>query len=209
MKKYKTLSFIIFILTVSSAFAQGLTQESLQSLQGENQQLQNRHFIGSSLWVLYDKISSEPAGFYQLSYGYQLTAKDNIIVEAITWRYNEPLGTYENSKKKYPGKVRSYGIGLGYQHFLWKNLFTSVIATPFLQQFYNKDGKKTQKGFQLYMQFIAGYRFEFFNKRLFVEPAAAFKYWPISTNFPKDFAKIEKGKPNYILEPSLTFGFRF
>ncbi len=53
------------------------------------------------------------------------------------------------------------------------------------------------------------YRFEFFKKRLFVEAAYAIKYWPINTNLPTDFEEIEKGSPKYIIEPSLSFGFKF
>lgn len=130
-------------------------------------------------------------------------------MEAITWTYYEPLGTYGSSDQLYPGKVRAYGVGLGYQHFHWKNLFTTVEATPFIQQFYDIDDTKIQKGFQLYLQFIVGYRFEFFKKRLFVEPAYALKYWPVNTNFPASFAAIESGKPKYKFEPSLNFGLTF
>jgi hypothetical protein len=167
-----------------------------------------RHSVGCSLLVLADFLP-DPPSFYQLNYGYLITQKDAIIVEAITWTYSEPLGTYPNSKELYPGKVKAYGIGLGYQRFLWKKLFTTVEPTFFLQQFYNTDNNKIQKGFQLYLQFIVGYRFEFFKKRLFVEPAYAIKYWPVNTNFPESFAAIESGAPKYKCEPSLNFGFRF
>jgi hypothetical protein len=145
----------------------------------------------------------------QLNYGYRITQKDNIIFEAITWTYYEPLGTYGSSEEFYPGKVRAYGIGVGYQRFLWKNLFTTIEPTFFLQQFYDSDGNKIQKGFQLYLQFIAGYRFEFFKNRMFVEPAIALKYWPVNTNFPDSFSAIEKGTLRYKFEPALNFGFRF
>jgi hypothetical protein len=167
-----------------------------------------RHFVGSSLFSLLN-LAPDPADFYQLEYGYFLTTKDAVIIEAITWKYSEPLGTYPNSKELYPGKVRAYGAGLGYQRFLWKNLFTTVEPTFFLQQFYDTDSKKIQKGFQLYLQLILGYRFEFFKKRLFVEPAYALKYWPVNTNFPASFAAIESGTPKYKFEPGLNFGFRF
>jgi hypothetical protein len=167
------------------------------------------HSIGSSLFLLGNFAPGDPVYFFQLNYGYQLTQKDFIIVEAITWTYYEPLGTYGSSKEFYPGKVRAYGIGAGYQRFLWKNLYTTVEPTFFLQQFYDTDNKKIQKGFQLYLQFILGYRFEFFKKRLFVEPAYALKYWPVNTNFPASFAAIESGAPKYKFEPSLNFGFRF
>lgn len=166
-----------------------------------------RHSIGTSLLLLGN--IGDSVKFMQLNYGYRLTAKDNIIVEAITWTYYEPLGTYGSSKEFYPGKVTAYGIGFGYQRFLWKNLFTIVEPTFFLQQFYNADDTKIQKGFQLYLQFIAGYRFEFFKKRIFVEPAIALKYWPVNTNFPESFAAIENGAPAHKFEPGLNFGFRF
>jgi hypothetical protein len=167
-----------------------------------------RHFVGSSLFSLLN-LAPDPADFYQLDYGYFLTTKDAIIIEAITWKYSEPLGTYPNSKELYPGKVRAYGAGLGYQRFLWKNLFMTVEPTFFLQQFYDTDSKKIQKGFQLYLQLILGYRFEFFKKRLFVEPAYALKYWPVNTNFPASFAAIESGAPKYKFEPGLHFGIKF
>jgi hypothetical protein len=166
-----------------------------------------RHSIGSSIFLLGN--IGDSASFIQLNYGYRLTQKDNIIVEAITWTYYEPLGTYGSSKEYYPGKVRAYGIGLGYQRFLWKNLFTTVEPTFFLQQFYGTGNEKIQKGFQLYLQFILGYRFEFLKKRMFIEPAYALKYWPVNTNFPASFAEIEEGAPNYKFEPSLNFGVRF
>jgi len=166
-----------------------------------------RHSIGSSLFLLGN--IGDSVRFMQLNYGYRLTPKDNLIVEAITWTYYEPLSTYGSSEELYPGKVRASGIGLGYQRFLWKNLFTTVEPTFFLQQFYDEDDTKIQNGFQLYLQFILGYRFEFFKKRLFVEPAGALKYWPVNTNFPETFAEIENGAPKYKFEPGLNFGFRF
>lgn len=166
-----------------------------------------RHSIGSTFFLLGN--IGDSVRFMQLNYGYRLSEKDNIIVEAITWTYFEPLGTYGSSVEFYPGKVTAYGIGLGYQRFWWKNLFTTAEPTFFLQQFYDSDDEKIQNGFQLYLQFILGYRFEFIKKRFFVEPAVALKYWPVNTNFPASFAEVEKGAPKYKIEPALNFGFRF
>lgn len=166
-----------------------------------------RHSIGSTVFLLGN--IGDSVRFIQLNYGYRLTQKDNIIAEAITWTYYEPLGTYGSSEEFYPGKVTAYGIGLGYQRFWWKNLFTTFEPAFFLQQFFDSDDTKIQKGFQLYFQFISGYRFEFLKKRLFIEPAIALKYWPVNTNFPVSFAAIENGAPKYKFEPGLNFGFRF
>jgi hypothetical protein len=208
MKKHFLTSVMIALFSIA-AFSQDLTQTDSISVQTEMQGIKWRHATGSSFFLLGNFGPGDPVCFFQLNYGYLLTRKDNIIAEAITWTYYEPLGTYGSSKELYPGKVRAYGVGMGYQRFLWKNLYTTVEPTFFLQQFYDTDNKKIQKGFQLYLQFIVGYRFEFFKKRIFIEPAYALKYWPVNTNFPTSFAAIEKGAPKYKFEPSLNFGFRF
>jgi hypothetical protein len=196
MKRFISTTLVIAMFT-AVAFCQTEKKDSAF----------RRHSAGSTLFLLGN--IGDSVSFMQLNYGYRLTQKDNIIVEAITWTYYEPLGTYGSSEDFYPGKVRAYGIGLGYQRFLWKNLFSTLEPTFFLQQFYDSDDTKIQKGFQLYLQFILGYRFEFFRKRLFIEPAFALKYWPVNTNFPESFAAIESGKPKYKFEPALNFGFRF
>lgn len=207
MKSVKFLLVLVFVLLVPLSFGQNISQPDSISSESWKQDLKWRHSAGSTLFLLGN--IGDSVNFFQLNYGYRLSPKDNLIAEAITWTYYEPLGTYGSSEKFYPGKVRAYGIGLGYQRFLWKNLFTTVEPTFFLQQFYDADNIKIQKGFQLYLQFIVGYRFEFFHKRLFIEPAFALKYWPVNTNFPDSFAAIENGKPKHKFEPGLNFGFRF
>jgi len=203
----RSFLILIFTMSVTLAFNQVFAQTGSSSVRSEKQNVKNRHSVGSSLLLLGN--IGDSVRFMQLNYGYRLSAKDNIIVEAITWTYYEPLGTYLRSEEYYPGKVKATGIGLGYQRFHWKNLYTTVEPTFFLQQFYDSDGSRIQNGFQLYLQFIVGYRFEFFKKRLFIEPAIALKYWPVNTNFPDSFSAIEKGAPKYKFEPALNFGFRF
>ena len=138
----RSFFILIFTMSVTLAFSQVLSQTDSSSVQSENQNLIRRHSVGSSLFMLGNLAPDDPVYFFQLNYGYQALQKDNIIVEAITWTYYEPLGTYGSSEEFYPGKVRAYGIGLGYQRFLWKNLFTTVEPTFFLQQFYDTDDNK-------------------------------------------------------------------
>ncbi len=204
-KNMKTPNSVILACIVFANIAFG--QNNIQT---ENTENFRRHYIGSSAWMIYDKFITDPADYYQLSYGYHYTPKDVLFVEAITWKYDGPLGTYyDDDPELYPGKIRSYGIGFGYQRFLWKNLFVMGVATPFLNQFYDEDDKKIQKGFQLYTNLTLGYRFEFFNKRFFIEPAWTTKFWPVNTNLPDSFQKVEDGTPKYVFEPSTNIGFRF
>jgi hypothetical protein len=202
------LTTIAITMFTTMAFSQNLTKTDSTSTEIETQELKYRHSLGVSLFMILN-FFPDPADYYQLNYGYRITPKDNILIEALTWTYYEPIGTYGESEELYPGKVRAYGVGFGYQRFHWKGLFTTIQATPFIKQYYDIDDKKIQKGFQLYLQLIAGYRFEFFKKRFYVEPAYALKYWPVDTNFPTDFAEIEEGAPKYTFEPSLNFGFKF
>jgi len=178
--------------------------------QTDKQDLYRRHSIGSSLWLVGNLAPGDPPNFFQLNYGYRLTRREVIIVEAITWTYYEPEGTYGSSDEKYPGKIRSSGVGIGYQRFFWKNLYSSVQANPFLQQYYDSDDKRIQNGFQLFLQLRWGYRFELFEDRWFIEPSLAFNYWPVNTNMPESFKDVERETPDYFLfEPGLHFGYTF
>ena len=207
MKK-QILTLLAISFSVSFAFGQNNTSLDSLSKQKEKTVIKHKHSIGASLWMLAN-FTEESADYYLLTYGYQLTQKDRIFAEFNTWKYEEPIGTYGDSEEYYPGYTRTYGIGIGYQRFHWKGIFTTVQATPFLKQYFDEENEKIQNGFQLYLQLVAGYRFEFFNKRVYVEPAYALKYWPVDTNFPDDFAAVEEGAKNYIFEPSLNFGFKF
>ena len=50
----------------------------------------------------------------------------------------------------------------------------------------------------------------FGKEELFIEPSVAFTHWPINTNMPESFAKLEERWPNYFLfEPGLHIGYNF
>jgi hypothetical protein len=204
----KTLSTVVLAISLLFAYGQNTLNSDSQLLKSERQEVTHKHSVGASLLML-SNFFSDPADYYLLTYGYQLTQKDRIFIEFNTWKYDEPLGTYGDSEELYPGYVRAFGVGAGYQRFFWKGLFSTVQATPFMKQYFDEADKKIQKGLQLYFQFAIGYRFEFFKKRFYVEPAYALKYWPVDTNFPDDFAAIEEGAPIHIFEPSLNFGIKF
>jgi len=195
----KNLSLTLFLSIIFSSLVFGQNVES---------EPKYKHSIGSNLFM-FGNFSKDSPEYATLTYGYRLTSEDRIYAEFITWIYPEPQGSYGDSEELFPGYVRTLGIGLGYQRFFWKGLFASASATPFLTQYYDEDDNKIQNGFQLYTQVFAGYRFQFFNKRLYIEPAYGIKNWPIDTNLPDEFEVIEKEAQKYKIEPSLNIGFRF
>ncbi len=204
------LSTIVFCLYAGIAFGQHLSQNSSVLNQEDEHVHYQRHSIGSSIFLVGNLAPGDHPHYMQLNYGYRISENEAIVAEAITWNYYGPLGTYEESEENYPGKVRAMGLGLGYQRFFWKSAYSTVQATPFLQQFIDIENDIIQSGFQLFLQLRVGYRFEFLDDRWFIEPSVAFNYWPVNTNFPEAFENVEEGAPNYYLfEPGLHFGFRF
>lgn len=157
----------------------------------------------------------DPPAFYQLTYGYRLSRTDAVSLEAITWRYTAPLGIpYGSSKdapeEEYPGSVRSFGVGVAYQHLIWRGFYTSVHALPLLQRYADEEGKHLQSGFQLFTTLRAGYQLQFRSDRWFLEPSVAATAWPINTNVPESFAARDRKWNKYFLfEPGLHFGWRF
>jgi hypothetical protein len=158
------------------------------SAQTKEPELATRHSLGTSVFVLGNFLSDSPE-FVQLDYGYRLTRTDALLLEAITWKYTSPLGIHKTShsgeRQSYPGYVKSYGVSVAYQCFLWKNLFTRVHATSFLQDYHmDSADKKLQQGYQLMLQFRLGYSQEFswLGQRFYIEPNACCNYWPVNTN---------------------------
>jgi hypothetical protein len=173
-----------------------------------------RHFLGSSGFVLFNVILPEPPDFYQLNYGYSLTGRDAVSIEAITWKYDEPLGipygpSQGSEAEAYPGYVREYGLGVAYRRLLWRNFYSGVHALPLLQHYVDENGEWIQNGFQLFLTLRTGYHLEV-RDRFFLEPSIGFTHWPIRTNVPAAFAERDRKWPNYFLfEPGLHFGVKF
>lgn len=202
--------------TLILLFTLGSCVNSLSYSQlAENDTLFKRHYIGSSLFVLATPTLNPSPRFYQLYYGYRISEKDALSIEAITWEYRGPLGRpygpdHDSESSEFPGKIRAYGLGLAYQRFLWKSLYAQVHATAFRQNYLEDDGSKIQSGFQLFNTFRLGYQFRFFKNKFFLEPSIAITTWPINTNLPDSF-QVEEDKWNnfFIGEPGLHFGYNF
>jgi hypothetical protein len=174
-----------------------------------------RFSLETSAWIVMNLLP-DSGDFYQLTFGYRPDAKNAFFLNGITWKYRAPIAIpmtdpeFEDSSQDYPGYVRAFGLGLGYQRSIWKGLFVAAFATPFVQIFRSDEDDDLGTGFQLYLQAQAGYRFELFRGRFFVRPFLSCNWWPINTGFPSSFREKEERWPSYyLLEPHLNFGFRF
>ena len=206
MKTKITVCLLLLMASLFYSHSQPQSQDSTYK----------RHFVSSSAFMLINLLPIEdPPRFFQLNYGYKISPKDAIILEAITWQYFAPLGipygsSYEDPDEFFPGIVRDIGLGVAYQRYWWKGAYTTIHATPFYQQYLSPEKVKIQSGFQLFTTLRFGYHVQLFRNRLFIEPSVAFTHWPVNTNLPESFQRLEDKWPNYFLfEPGLHIGVKF
>ena len=206
MKKF-TLTSLIIVMCITLAFSQKTEQDSTY----------RKFYVGSSAFIFMNLNTNDPnpPDFYQLNFGYRISPKSVLSVEAKTWKYAWPLGIpYGDSKtdpeEKYPGYAREFGIGIVYQRFLWKGAYASIDAANMLVKYMDENNNHIQNGYQLFMTYRLGYHIQFFKNRFFLEPSISMTHWPIRTNVPESFATLENKWPNYFFpEPGLHFGFKF
>jgi hypothetical protein len=91
--------------------------------------------VETSVWMIANLLPAPP-DFYQLCFGYQLDEKNTLFLNGITWKYWAPLAIpmwdpkFESADENYPGYVRAFGLGVGYQRFIWKGFLQPCM--PFL-----------------------------------------------------------------------------
>lgn len=202
---------IVLIIALFGAFSL-----NLKAQYAKNDSTYQRWFVGSSMFLLGNLASTNPPDFAQLNFGYRITGRDVISLELITWKSGWPLGInpifnklYGTPDEKFPGYIRDYGIGVAYQRFFWKGLYTAVHVMPMLQTFVSDNGNKVGNGFMIFNTFRVGYHIKFFKDRFFIQPSIGFAGRPYHTKMPDDFKQKDDKWPKYTFEPGLHFGFNF
>lgn len=175
-----------------------------------------KYFVGSTLFVLGNFSKVNPPGFAQLNIGYRITGKDIISLELITWKHSWPLGinpfynrAYGTSEEKFPGNIREYGIGLAYQRYFWKGLYTAVHIMPMWQTYANENGNKVGDGFIIFNTYRVGYHVRLFKNKFFIEPSLGIAGRPYYTKMPEGFKQKDDKWPKWTPEPGLHFGYNF
>lgn len=207
----KVLCFSFVLITACSL------QLNAQFAKGDS--TYRKYFVGSTFLVLGNFIPNDPnrPDFVQVNIGYRLTPKNVVFLEFKTSKFNWPLGMPwkeivddDRAQYNFPGYVRQYVLGLAYNHFWWKGLYTGAHAMHAFQTYRNEDKTKINNAYSLFMTYRLGYQFKFFKNRFFIEPSIGFTHWPIQTNVPEAFAQEESKWPLYFgYEPGLHFGVNF
>ena len=191
----------------------------LNAQNAKKDSIYKKWFVGSTFLMLGNLIPNDPNApdFAQLNLGYRITPKDVVFLEFKTSKFNWPLGMpwkeivdEQRAQYNFPGYVRQYVIGLAYNRFWWKGLYTGIHAMNAFQKYIDEDNKKIANGYTLFMTYRLGYQFKFFKNRFFIEPSIGLTHWPIKTNTPESFKLVENKWPKYFgYEPGLHFGYNF
>lgn len=175
-----------------------------------------KFFIGSTLFMLANVIpDNNPPKMVYLNFGYRLTGKDVVSLEFKTWKYAWPIGipygkSFEAEGEEFPGFIREHGVSLNYQRFLWKHFFAQVDVMPAWQTFVDDNGKKIDKGFQIFNTYSIGYHIKLFRDRLFFQPSIAMTHRPYQSTMPDSFKQVDDRWPRvFFLQPGLHFGVNF
>ncbi len=205
---------LLFALTVMMT-----STLQVKAQDAEQDSTYKKYFVGSTLLMLGNFIPNDPnrPDFIQLNVGYRITPKDVVFLELKTSKFNWPLGMpwdeivdEQRTQYNFPGFVRQYVIGLAYNRFWWKGLYTGVHAMNAFQTYRNEDKTKITDGYTLFMTYRLGYQLKFFKYRFFIEPSVGLTHWPVKTNTPQSFKEKESKWPNYFgWEPGLHFGYNF
>ena len=172
-------------------------------------------FIGSTFLLLGNLDNVNKPDFIQLNVGYRITPKNIVFIELKRSKFAWPLGIqwgkyFDAPGENYPGYVRQNVIGLAYNRFWWKGLYTGVHAMNAFQKYYDEHNKKIANGYTLFMTYRLGYQLKFFKNHFFFEPSIGLTHWPVKTNTPLSFKEKESKWPNYFAyEPGLHFGYNF
>lgn len=174
-----------------------------------------RFYVGSTFFVLGNLAPTNKPDFVQLNFGYRLSGKDVVSIEAKTWKYAWPLGipygnSFENPDYEFPGYIREFGFAPVYQRFWYKGLYTGIHIMGAWQKFMDKNNQPILKGFQIFNTYRLGYHVKLFKNRFFIEPSIAITHRPFHTEMPESFRIIDDQWNKFFFgEPGLHFGINF
>lgn len=153
---------------------------------------------------------------YEFHLRHALSSRSVIGAKIAAWELFAPMGIqlwepeFLDESEFYPGKLEERGLGVTYQHFLWKHLFASMEILPLQKSYRDAYGRRVGKGFKLYTSYHLGYRFSFWKERFYLEPQVHCNYWPIDTEGPQAFEEKNRRWADYFLfEPNLYLGLAF
>lgn len=215
MKTSKVILTVVIAFLAIQAFSQNPAQTERGATKGT---VTDRKFSVSTPYLTFLNFGKENTNthHYEFHFKYNLTPNDIIGIKVSTWKLFAPMGIplgdplFLKESEFFPGRLSESGIGVTYQRFLWKGLFTTIEILPLWKTYLDENKNKIGDGFKLYTTYHLGYHFPLFKNRIFIEPQIHCNYWPIDSKAPQSFQEKESKWNNYFLfEPNIYIGIKF
>jgi len=147
-----------------------------------------------SKWSFGTSLTYPLASIYLVQINYKLSEKHEIF-----------LGPCFQNFKHESFTVNAYTLLLGYRYFLWKGLHVEAEVYPAYNNIYSNVNQRYYPGLEMWSEIKIGYQFNFFEDRLFIQPAPGIGFGLFQTNKPPKFDE-EIIYP--IFTPQLLVGIR-
>ncbi len=133
----------------------------------------------------------------------------NIYLLQINYRLNEKhevfFGPCFQNFKHESFTVNAYTLLLGYRYFIWKGLHVESEVYPAYNNIYSNVTQRHYPGIEMWGELKAGYQFNFYGNRLYIQPAPGIGFGLFQNNKPPNFDE-EIIYP--IFTPQLLIGIR-
>ncbi len=214
-----TFTFIFTALLIMQGQSQDLPLTDIETSKPLKTDTDYKYFIRTSYYGFTNWLNVGIAPniyFYELHLGKKIDSKNEIGIKMARVKLFQPLGIQawnvdlNSNSEWFPGRIEEYGIGFFYQRKLWKGLYASIEAVPYLKVFLDEKDQKIENGFRFYTSYHVGYHIPLFKNRMFIAPQIHCNYWPINSKGPEGFReKSEKHNNYFLFEPNLYIGINF
>lgn len=212
-----TATFVFTVLLIIQAQSQDTSSANKET--NKPSKTDYKYFIRTSYYGFTNwlKVGIAPnIYFYELHLGKEIDSKNKIGIKLSRVKAFQPLGIQawdldlNSDSEWFDGRIEEYGVGAFYQRNLWKGLYASVEAMPYLKVFLDENDQKLENGFRFYTSLHLGYHIPLFKNRMFIEPQIHCNYWPINSKGPAGFREqVEKHDNYFLFEPNIYIGINF
>jgi len=154
-------------------------------------------------WSVETSLTAPVARIYMLKGGYKLTGRSEL-------GFGVGFQNWRNEDVDPAGQSNAWSIILSYRYYIWRNLGVEVELWPAYNHFESYVDGQTYKGFELWIEYRAGYRFDMTSHlSLHVMPGIGHPIWA-QHDWPRLEEKSRESPFDIIVfVPQVLIGWRF
>lgn len=157
-----------------------------------------------SKWSVETSLTFPTARIYMVKAGYRISDRNELGIGAA-------FQNWKNEDQDPLGQANAWTVLLSYRRYLWRNLNVEVELWPAYNLFESFVDGRTYKGFEMWVEYKAGYRFDLTrNLSLNLQPGLGHAVW-VQHRWPglEDKSTREFLRSSIIFVPQALIAWRF